>query len=478
MRHVFIILGLLNLSLAGIMIAPLVISVILGEKEATSFLIAIVITALAGLALYLPMPKDRTDINRRQAFAIVAFGWLSASIFGAIPFALCGIFANPLDAFFEAVSGFTTTGASVLVSINNLPKSILFWRSIIQWLGGMGIILLSIAILPFLGVGGMQLYRAEVPGPFLDKLKPRIAETAKILWQTYLLITGLEVILLFAGGMSIFDSLCHAFTTMATGGFSTKVESIGFFGSYHRIVIIVFMFLAGTNFALHYRVMKGDMGGYWRDREFRFYLLMLLSSVVLVWMILMSNIGGKWEGRLEESAFQVVSIMTTTGYATADFDRWPSFCRYVLLLLMFVGGCAGSTGGGIKCVRIFLLYKYIQQELRKIIHPHAVVAVKVGDQTISPGILNGVVGMFILFMGIFVLASMVMSLLGLDLITSVSSVAATLGNIGPGLATVGPAAHYAHIPVVGKVILIFCMLAGRLEIYTMIILLVPEFWRK
>ncbi len=478
MSQILRVLGLLNLFLAGTMIFPLGISWYYGEKEIVSFLIAMGITALAGLLLYLPIPKKRGDLTRRQAFLIVTFGWISASIFGAIPFYVSELFTHPIDALFETVSGFTTTGSSVLTALDAVPKGLLFWRAMIQWLGGMGIILLSIAILPFLGVGGMQLYRAEVPGPFLDKLRPRIAETAKILWQTYLLISGLEVVLLFLGGMNIFDSICHSFTTMATGGFSTKDTSIAFYGHYHRIVITVFMFLAGTNFALHYRFLKGGYKGYWLDREFRFYLTLILVGIGLVFGYLLFVMGGGWGNRLEDAAFQVVSIMTTTGYATTDFGVWPSFCQYLLVFLMFIGGCAGSTGGGIKCIRIMLLFKYAQQELRRIIHPHAVTTVKLGEQNISQSVLNGILGMVILFMAIFVLASLAMSFLGLDIVTSISSVAATLGNIGPGLGLVGPAENYAHIPSIGKGILIFCMLAGRLEVYTIVILLFPEFWRK
>ena len=478
MSQILPVLGILNLFLAGTMIFPLAMSWHYGEKEVVSFLLAMGITALAGLLLYLPFPKGRGDITRRQAFAIVAFGWINASIFGAIPFFLSGTFATPLDALFETVSGFTTTGASVLTAIDEFPKGLHFWRAMIQWLGGMGIILLSIAILPFLGVGGMQLYRAEVPGPFLDKLRPRIAETAKILWQTYLLISGLEAVLLFVGGMSPFDAVCHAFTTMATGGFSTSSSSIASYGHYHRIIIIFFMFLAGTNFALHYRFLRGGYKGYWNNREFRFYLTLILVGIGIVFWYLLAHVGGGWGDRLEDAAFQVVSIMTTTGYATADFGVWPTFCQYFLLLLMFIGGCAGSTGGGIKCIRIMMLYKYAQQQLRKIIHPHAVITVKLGEQNISMSVLNGILGMVILFLAIFVLASIAMSLLGLDIITSISAVAAALGNIGPGLGKVGPAEHYAHIPAIGKGILIFCMLAGRLEIYTIIILIFPEFWRK
>jgi trk system potassium uptake protein TrkH len=480
MFRILPVLGILNLFLAASMIFPLATSWYYGEEEAVAFLYAMGITALAGLLLYLLFPKRRGDITRRQAFLLVAFGWIGASIFGAIPFLVSNTFANPLDAFFETVSGFTTTGASVLTSsaIDAFPKGLLFWRAMIQWLGGMGIILLSIAILPFLGVGGMQLYRAEVPGPFLDKLRPRIAETAKILWQTYLLITGLEVVLLFLGGMNIFDSICHSFTTMATGGFSTRSSSIAYYGHYHRIIITCFMFLAGTNFALHFRFLREGYRGYWHDREFRFYLAVILTGIGIVFGYLLLSNGGGWGIRLEESAFQVVSIMTTTGYTTANFGIWPHFCQYLLLLLMFIGGSAGSTGGGIKCIRIMLLYKYAQQELRRIIHPHAVTTVKLGEQNISQSVLNGVLGMVILFLAIFVLASIAMSALGLDIITSISSVAATLGNIGPGLGKVGPAEHYAHIPGIGKGILIFCMLAGRLEVYTIVILIFPEFWRK
>jgi trk system potassium uptake protein TrkH len=478
MSHILPVLGMLNLFLAGTMIFPLAISWYYGEKEIVSFLIAMGITALAGLLLYLSGPKKRGDISRRQAFLIVTFGWISASIFGALPFYLSGAINSPIDALFETVSGFTTTGSSILTAIDAFPKGLHFWRAMIQWLGGMGIILLSIAILPFLGVGGMQLYRAEVPGPFLDKLRPRIAETAKILWQTYLLITGLEVVLLFLGGMSIFDALCHSFTTMATGGFSTKGASIEFYGHYHRIVITFFMFLAGANFALHYRFLKGGYKGYWRDREFRFYLTLILVAIGFMFGYLFFVMGGGWGQRLEDAAFQVVSIMTTTGYATANFGVWPAFCQYLLLFLMFIGGCAGSTGGGIKCIRIMLLYKYARQELRRIIHPHVVTTVKLGEQSISPSVLNGILGMVILYMGIFVLASMAMSFFGLDIITSISSVAATLGNIGPGLGLVGPTEHYGHIHAIGKGILIFCMLAGRLEVYTIVILLFPEFWLK
>lgn len=477
MRQVVGILGFLTLCVGATMVVPLVVGLLQNEEEAWDFLVALVISVASGSVVSLWGLRGKMNIGRRGAFAIVSFGWVTASVFGAIPFCLSGIF-SPLDALFEVISGFTTTGASVLSRVTDLPKSILLWRSMVQWLGGMGIILLGVAVLPLLGVGGIQLYRAEVPGPFLDKLRPKIADTARLLWQTYFLITSLQVALLAAGGMSAFDSVCHSFTTMATGGFSTRTESIAHYGHYHRIVIILFMFLAATNFSLHYALAKGTIGQYWADREFRFYVAVMILSTLAVFGFLVRQGQGSWLKTLEDACFQVVSIMTTTGYATADFDNWPTFCKYVLFALMFVGGCAGSTGGGIKCIRFLVIYKYLHGELRRLLHPQAVVAVKIGKQAVPLGVVHQVIGMSLLYLGIFVIASGIMTALGLDLVTSISSVAATLGNIGPGLAQVGPASHYGDVPALGKVVLIFCMLAGRLEIYTVFVLLFPEYWKK
>lgn len=458
------------------MVVPLFVALIEREPELWDFGLAIGVALVVGSATSIWGLRGKVSIGRRGAFAIVCFGWLAASVFGAIPFVSSGQFTF-LDAMFEVVSGFTTTGASVLSRVEDLPRSILFWRSMIQWLGGVGIIVLGVAVLPTLGVGGVQLFKAEVPGPFLDKLRPKIADTARLLWQTYLVITALEVLLLLIGGMSAFDSICHAFTTMATGGFSTRTESIAYYGHFCRAVIIFFMFLAAANFSLHYGVAKGGLGQYWADREFRFYVVLLVLSTGIVFVVLLFHLGGPWFLRLEDAAFQVVSIVTTTGYATSDFDTWPPVCRYLLVVLMFVGGCAGSTGGGIKCIRFLIIYRYLQGELRKLLHPQAVVVVKLGRQTIPPQVISQVIGMTLLYLGIFAVASGIMAALGLDLITSTSSVAATLGNIGPGLAQVGPAGHYGDIPSLGKVVLIFCMLAGRLEIYTVFIILFPEFWK-
>lgn len=477
MAHIFTVLGVLNLFLAAAMVVPGVVALLHGERWWV-FGVAVLITAVAGFLMFFPAVKYRgRDIARRDAFLIVALGWIDASLFGALPFLLSPHF-GVVDALFETVSGFTTTGASILERIEDLPRGILFWRSMTQWLGGMGIILFSIAILPFLGVGGMQLFKAEVPGPTVEKLQPRIAQTAKILWQTYLLISALETALLVLGGMSLYDAVCHTFTTMATGGFSTRTASVGFYGPYHRMVILLFMIIAGSNFALHWRLLRGEWRGYLRDREFRFYIAMLSGSTLIIALDLLLSLGGEALVRLEEAAFQAVSIMTTTGYATADFGSWPPLSQMLLFFLMFVGGCAGSTGGAIKCIRVLVLMRYVRQELRRLLRPKAVTAIKFGEQSLQPGVVQGVLGMVILYIGIFVAASLIMGALGLDFLTGVSAVAASLGNVGPGLAKVGPAANYAFLHPLAKVVLLICMIAGRLEIYTLIILIFPEFWRK
>ena len=390
---------------------------------------------------------------------------------------------NFVNCLFESISGFTTTGASVLgatVEIESVGKGLLFWRSFTHWLGGMGIIVLAVAILPLLGVGGMQLFHAESPGPTKEKLFPRIRETAATLWGIYVLLSIIEVLLLMGAGMTVFDSLCHTFGTMATGGFSTMNASIG---AYHSslidIIIIVFMFLAGANFSLHYLAITGRIQAYWKNSEFRYYFAITIASILLLSGIL--YVSGTYENilsALKYGSFQTVSIMTTTGYATADFELWPVVLQFLLLLFMFIGGCAGSTGGSIKIVRIVLLFKYAYRELFRLVHPRAFAAVKLGGKVIHKDVLESVGGFFILYMGLFAVGSVVMTAMGLDIITAISSVAATLGNIGPGLGTVGPAENYYHIPTFGKLVLSFLMILGRLEIYTVIVLFAPEFWKK
>ncbi len=473
------ILGALILFLGLTMILPLLFSLYYRDGDLWAFVLSAAISTGAGASLFIGFRRRMEEITHREGFAIVTLGWVSAALFGCLPYLFAGVFQSFVEAYFEAMSGFTTTGATVLAAMEGVPRGVLFWRSLTHWLGGMGIIVLSIAILPLLGVGGMQLFRAEVPGPVADKLRPRIAETAKILWQVYMLISGVETILLMFGGMSLFEALCHTFGTMATGGFSTKNMSIG---SYDKVyfdgVITIFMILAGTNFALHYQGLVGDLRAFHRNSEFRFYWMTLAGAMILVTLILRFETYETLGKAFRYASFQVTSIMTTTGYTTADFEKWPSFTQYVLVLLMFVGGSAGSTGGGMKCMRILLLLRQGHRELFRLIHPHGVIPIRLGGKTVSQEVMQSVWGFFFLFILIFVLASVSMALLGLDIISAFVSVAATINNIGPGLGVVGPMDNYRSIPFLGKWILIFCMLVGRLELYTVIVLLVPEFWKR
>jgi len=378
------------------------------------------------------------------------------------------------------MSGFTTTGSTILIHIEELPQSLLFWRALSHWLGGMGIIVLSLAILPMLGVGGMQLFKAEVPGPTTDRLKPRIQDTATMLWGVYLLLTALETLLLMLGGMTFFDAICHAFATLATGGFSTRDASIAAFDSaYIDGVMTLFMFLAGVNFTLHFQALRGRLRDFHRNEEFRCYLGITLFATLL--LLIFNWSGGIYQGlgaNLRYSLFQVTSILTTTGFGTADYEIWPVITQYTLLLLMFIGGCAGSTGGGIKVARILLLFKHAQVQLFRLIHPRAVRLVKLGNRPVDREVLQAILGFFALFIGIFVIASLLMAACGMDLVSGAAAVIACLANIGPGLGSVGPTDNYAHVPVVGKGILIFCMLMGRLELFTVLVLLFPSFWRK
>lgn len=478
-RVVLNILGAIITILGFTMFFPLAFSFYYGEGDSWAILSSIIITISVGASLYFAFPAKGVELTHKEGFAIVALGWATACYFGSIPYLLSGTFDRLVDAYFETTSGFTTTGATVLTNIEGVPHGILFWRSLTHWLGGMGIILLGVAILPLLGIGGMELYKAEVPGPVADKIKPRIAETAKTLWLVYVLISAAETVLLLMGGMNLFESLCHTFGTMATGGFSPKNASIGHYNSvYFDVVITLFMISAGANFSLHYRLLSGRPFSYLRDSEFRFYIGLILFCIAAVTIDVRFSVYDSLAKALRYACFQVTSIMTTTGYVTADFEKWPTMSQYILLVLMFIGGCTGSTGGAIKCMRIMLLIKCGYRELYRLVHPHAIKAVKIGKEPVPPEILNSILGFFVLYILLFATAVMIMASLKLDLITAIASVAATIGNIGPGLGGVGPTDNYAHIPILGKWVLVMCMLLGRLEIYTVIILLVPEFWKK
>lgn len=472
------ILGFLLMFLAGAMLLPLPFSFYYADSAHYPLIASAIITFIFGFIGFKATHFDR-DLRPKEGFAIVTFGWLSFSLFGSLPFLLSGSIPSFTNAFFETMSGFSTTGATILSDIEVLPATILFWRSLTHWIGGMGIIVLSLAILPFLGVGGMQLFKAEVPGPVADKLTPRITETAKILWGVYVLISAVEVVLLMFGGMNLFDALCHTFGTMATGGYSTRNASIGAYNSaFIDYVIIVFMLMAGTNFALHYRFLRGDLKAYIRNREFLVFIAIVGLATLFIGIDTFFNHYSQAPLALRKTLFQVTSILTTTGYGTADFEQWSFGSQFILFVMMFMGGCAGSTGGGMKIVRIFVLVKFVFAEITRLLHPHAVVPVRIGNNTVPREVVANVVGFFILFMFIFILGVLLMASMGLDMASSFGAVAASLGNIGPGLGQVGPTDNYAHIPIAGKWLLSALMLMGRLELFTVIILFSPSYWRK
>lgn len=480
-RNISYILGGFLFFLGLAMIFPLFWSIYYKEDDLFALALSLALTSATGAVLYFfSRPGDEDiSLNHKEGFLVVAVGWILAAAYGALPYLFYGVLPQFSDAFFESISGFTTTGATVIVGIEHLPHGILFWRSMTQWLGGMGIIVLSIAILPLLGVGGMQLYKAELPSPVKDKLTPRVTETARTLWIVYIIISTVEFILLLFGGMDSFNALCHTFCTMATGGFSTTDASIAHFQSaYIDGVITLFMFIAGINFTLHYGLLTGNFRSLLGNSEFRFYCGITLTAILIVTLNLRINLIEETTTSIRYAAFQVISIMTTTGFTTANFDEWPALSKTILLILMFFGGSAGSTGGSIKCLRILLILKHGYVELYRLVHPHAVKAVKLGKRIVYPETMASIWGFFILYLGTTVVAFILLAALGLDLMTAFSAVVATIGNIGPGFGLVSAASTYSDIPTLAKWILSFCMLVGRLEIYTVLILLIPEFWKK
>lgn len=468
------------LAITGIsMVFPALWSLYFGDYDWSVFLWTGGVSALTGLLIYRAC-GIRGDFQPKEAFAAVALSWVAAACCGALPFLLSGALPSFGAALFESMSGFTTTGASVFADVEVLPHGILFWRSFTHWLGGMGIIVLFVAVLSSLGINALHMFKAESPGPVLEKITPRISATAKILWYIYLGMTILLVILLCLLGMPLFDSLCHAFGAVATGGFGIKNTSIGYYSNpgIHWILTI-FMFLAGANFVLYYLALKGkDLRVFWKDGEFRLYAWITLVFTALITVMLLGTTDYSPEAALRHAAFQVVSIMTTTGYATVDFDLWINAARALLVVLMFIGGCAGSTSGSIKAGRLLILFKQFQLELQRAIHPRAIIHPRVNGKVVSPELVVNVQQFFFIYIFITAVSVVIISALGLDAVSAFTAVAATLGNVGPGLSNVGPMVNYGFIPEAGKYYLSFLMLAGRLELYTILVLFLPSFWRK
>ncbi|MCM1989041.1 TrkH family potassium uptake protein [Oceanirhabdus seepicola] len=476
-KMIFKVLGYLLLIIAFGMIAPLIISAANNQNDLIPFAISISLTTLTGFILT-KIPITKKKIKAKEGLAIVTFGWIFASLFGALPFYLSGSIPSYVDAFFETVSGFTTTGATIITDIEILPMGILFWRSFTHWIGGMGILVVAVAILPMMGAGGFHVFKAESPGPIADKIVPRIKDTAKILYVSYIIISLAEFILLLLGGMSPFESAVHTFGTLGTGGFSTRNSSIGAFNSsYIFIVISIFMIMSGANFSLYYDLYKGKWRDVIKNSELKLYLSIISISVIAITLNMNTHLYHNLFESFKHSLFQVSSIITTTGYTTFDYEQWTTFSKGILFMLMFVGGSAGSTGGSIKVIRILALIKLIKRELTKILHPRAIVSVKFGDKPVSEGTLLNISSFFMLYMMIFILGSIVISLEGIGFMGATSAVAATLGNIGPGFGFVGPTHTYADFSAFSKLLLSFFMLLGRLELFTVIALLTPKFWR-
>jgi len=478
-KSIFNILGVLII-LNGFCIALCLPFALHYEEESwKAIAIAAGLSLLIGGIAYGTTLKARESLKKREGYLIVGLGWIILSLFGSLPYFLSGAIPNYTDAFFETMSGYTTTGATILTDIEAMPKGLLFWRSLTQWIGGMGMIVLAVAILPILGVGGMQLFSAEAPGVSHDKLQPRIKDTAKRLYIIYVGMTAITCALLMYGGMDFFDGINHALTTLATGGFSTKTASIAYWDSaFIQYVITAFMFIGGTNFVLLYIMLKGNFSKLFQNEEFKYYVILVLGVTVLVTTVLFVNGHGALEKTFRDALFQVISIVTTTGFATADFTHWGAILTWIFFLLMFTGASAGSTSGGIKIVRHVIVAKNSVIELKRLLHPAAIIPVRFSGKPVKHEITSNILAFVIIYITVFGVGSLIMTLMGVDVITSVGAVAAAVGNVGPGIGDIGPSANYAAIPTEGKWFLAFLMMLGRLELFTVLILFTAYFWRK
>lgn len=475
------ILGVLLILFSSTLLPPTLISWFADDGATRSFFVAYLFTIATGLICWVPVRKNKKELRFRDGFLVVVLFWTVLALFGSIPFLLVDQPSMTVpDAFFESMSGLTTTGATVLTGIDDLPLSIRYYRQQLQWLGGMGIIVLAVAVMPMLGIGGMQLYRAETPGPIKDnKLTPRITETAKALWYLYLGLTIMCALGYWLAGMSMFDAICHSFSTVAIGGFSTHDQSLGYFNnSAVFLVAMFFMILSGVNFALHFVAWRSRSWlCYFRDSEVKVYLSSLAAVCTITCLVLIANnVFDNPGDALLHGAFQVISIGTTTGYTSVGFSWWPTFVPVMLILLAMVGGCAGSTAGGMKVIRVILLYKQGKREIAKLVHPNALIPIKLGGKKVPDHVINAVWGFFALFVLSYILFALLLTATGVDLVTAFSAVTATLTNLGPGLGEV--ADNYADLNTKGKWILSFTMLLGRLELFTLLVLFSRTFWRS
>ena len=474
------IMGILLLINGGVMMLCLPVAIYYGESDQLALFSSSILTLGTGFLLkLLARKRDNKELRKKDGYLIVTISWLVMSIFGALPYLIGGTIPHFTDAFFETISGYTTTGASILTDIEAVPNGTLLWRSLTQWIGGMGIIVLALAILPFLGIGGMQLFVAEAPGITPDKLQPRIQETAKRLWLIYVGLTLAEAIALYFAGMTPFDAINHSLTTMATGGFSTKNASLAHFNTpLIQYIVVFFMFLAGTGFTLTYFGLKRNFRKIFRNEEFIVYSLFTLVITIIVTITLLVVVHQPAEKSFREALFQVVSLITTTGFVTADYTAWAPFLSVLFFILLFVGGSAGSTAGGVKVIRHIVLFKNSFLELKRQLHPSAIMPVRISGKAIEQSVVYNVLAFIMIYILVFLVGVILLSSMNIDFDTAFGAVATSLGNVGPGIGDVGPVNNFAGIPGVGKWLLSLLMLLGRLELFTVLMLLSPHFWKK
>ena len=492
LKIILYVIGILQAFNGGLMLLAALISLLMKDGVSSEITSCAFIVMGMGASMVLIFRNHHTNIQKREGYLIVTIGWLLMAVTGMLPFLTTGSIESVYDAFFETMSGYTATGSTILTDIESLPAGVLFWRSMMHWIGGMGIIVLAIAILPLLGIGGMQLFSAEAPGPNSDKLHPRITDTAKRLWFIYVAYTIVETLLLYLAGMSLFDAVNHSMSTMASGGFSTKNDSLAHWNHlpWVHYIIIIFMFLAGTNFVLSYFAFTGKIQKIFQDNEFLTFAKFIFVFSIIVFSVLITQVDldsdsfhhpqvfGKIESSLRHSVFQVLAIVTTTGFVTADYTSWNSFLTVFFFGLMFLGGSAGSTSGGIKVVRHLLMIKSGVLEFKRALHPNAIIQPRFNGKVISQEIIGNILGFFILYMLSFIIGSLVFGFMGLDFESAIGVAASSLGNVGPAIGDFGPASNFSQLPPVGKLWSSFLMLMGRLELFTVLILLTPYFWKK